>query len=173
MSTLRFSLAATALSLVLAGGAYAQQTAPAQSAQTAGPASSAPAPFDIPAECRASAQAGGQGQMMHGSGMTMQNAPMMQNMQGMMGSLSEAQKASMEAMMKMNPAMMQGMMAKDPDVAWACSMIPHHLGAIEMAKAVIKNGHDAEIRKMAEKTIKEQEKEVSELKDWLQKHAKK
>lgn len=124
-------------------------------------------PFDLPDACKSAGQ-GGQGSMMQGS-----NMPMMQNMQGMMGGMTDYQKASMEAMMRMNPAMMQGMMAKDPDVAWACSMIPHHLGAIETSKAVLKHGDNAEIKKMAEKAIKKQEKEVSELKEWLSKHAKK
>ena len=151
---LRFLAIATALTLAPFG-------ATAQQAQTA-------AGFDLPDACKSAAQASGHGQMMQGS-----NMPMMQNMQGMMGSMSDAQKASMDAMMKMNPAMMQGMMVKDPDVAWACSMIPHHLGAIEMSKAVMRHGDNAEIKKMAEKSIKEQEKEVSELMEWVQKHAKK
>lgn len=51
-----------------------------------------------------------------------------------MSGMDEAHKANMAAMMKMHPAMMQGMMAKDPDVAFACGMIAHHQGAIDMAE---------------------------------------
>ncbi|GCA49382.1 hypothetical protein KGO5_01828 [Sinorhizobium sp. KGO-5] len=36
----------------------------------------------------------------------------------------------MEDMRETAPAMMQGMMAKDPDVAFVCGMIAHHTAAI-------------------------------------------
>ena len=90
----------------------------------------------------------------------------------MMGGMTETQKAFHMAMMKMEPAMMQGMMASDADVAWACAMIPHHQSAIEMSKAVLKTGDNAEIKRMAEKVISDQEKEIAEFKEWLAKSAK-
>ena len=133
-------------------------------AQTAPSSASGPPPFDLPEGCKSAGQGGEN---------AMGNMPMMQNMQGLMGSMTGFQKSAMDAMMRMHTAMMQGMMAKDADVAWACSMIPHHLAAIETSKAVLKDGKDSEIKNMAEKTMKEQEKEVAELKDWVQKHAKK
>jgi uncharacterized protein (DUF305 family) len=49
-------------------------------------------------------------------------------------------------------------------------MIPHHQGAIDMAKVVIANGKDPEIRKLAEGVVKAQEAEIKEMKDWLAKH---
>ncbi len=45
-----------------------------------------------------------------------------------MGQMADHQNAMMESMRKMHPAMMQGMMAKDPDVAFVCGMIGHHMG---------------------------------------------
>lgn len=163
----RIFLVATALALASFSAAAQQpQGGAASSGQT-------PAPFELPAECRSAGQAGGQ--MMQGSGMQggMMQGGMMQNMHGMMGNVSEAQRGYMESMMKMHPAMMQGMMAKDADVAFICMMIPHHMAAIENAKVVLKHGDNAEAKKMAEKSMKEQEKEIAELREWLQKHAKK
>jgi uncharacterized protein (DUF305 family) len=58
----------------------------------------------------------------------------MGSMQSMMGDMREHQRAFMRSMMTTQDSMMQGMMAEDPDVAFACAMIPHHLGAIGMAE---------------------------------------
>lgn len=60
----------------------------------------------------------------------------------------------------------------DADVDFARSMIPHHQGAIDMAKLELKYGKDPELRKMAEKMIKDQEKEQKDLQAFLQKHKK-
>ena len=98
---------------------------------------------------------------------------MSQAMQGMGGQMTETQKGLQQAMMSMNGPMMQGMMAKDADVAWICAMIPHHQGAIAMAQVGLKNGDNPEAKKIAEKTIQEQEKSIAELKSWLDKNAQK
>lgn len=74
-------------------------------------------------------------------------------------------------MAKMQTAMMQGMMARDPDVAWICAMIPHHRGAIDMARAGLRGASDAASRKMAEDTIKMQEEEIAKLEAWVSRHA--
>jgi len=97
---------------------------------------------------------------------------MSQAMQGMGGQMTETQKGLQQAMMSMNGPMMQGMMAGDPDVAWICAMIPHHQGAIDMARAGLKGADNAESKRLAEKTIEEQEKSIKELVAWLDKNAK-
>ncbi|CDX50419.1 conserved exported hypothetical protein [Mesorhizobium plurifarium] len=56
------------------------------------------------------------------------------------------------------------------DVDFVRGMIPHHQGAIDMAKVVIANGKDPEIRKLAEGVVTAQEAEIKEMKDWLAKH---
>ena len=69
-------------------------------------------------------------------------------------------------------AMMKGMMTAPtgkPDLDFVQGMIPHHQGAIDMAKVVLQFGKDAEIKKLAEGVIKAQESEIAVMKDWLAK----
>jgi uncharacterized protein (DUF305 family) len=51
-------------------------------------------------------------------------------------------------------------------------MIPHHQGAIDMAKVVLQYGKDAQTRKWAEDIIREQAREIAEMQAWLVKKAK-
>ncbi len=88
-----------------------------------------------------------------------------------MGDMAEHQKAMMEGVRRMHPAMMQGMMAKDPDVAFVCGMIAHHMGAISMSEVELKYGDDAEAKSMAEKIIDAQKKEIDEMTTWINEHA--
>ena len=146
-------------------------TAPllAQQASTGSPASQVTQPaVNLPAPCRAAAEASGHAGMMQsmGSGMS-------KDMQGMMGQMTETQKGLHEAMMKMNGPMMMGMMAKDADVAWICAMIPHHQGAVDMARAGLRGADNTESKQLAEKTIRENEKSIKDLTEWAEKHAQK
>ena len=103
------------------------------------------------------------GHMMGGSGMGA-----MMDMSGM----SDVQKAYMAGMDKMHPAMAQGVMAADPDVAFVCGMIPHHQGAIDMAKVVLQYGKDPWVKQLAQNVIDAQSKEIAEMTKWLGEHAK-
>ena len=58
------------------------------------------------------------------------------------------------------------------DVDFVRGMIPHHQGAIEMAKVELKHGKNALMRKMAAKIIKDQEKEIAQMRAWLKKNEK-
>lgn len=58
------------------------------------------------------------------------------------------------------------------DIDFARGMIPHHQGAVEMAKVVLAFGKDPQIRKLAEEIIKAQETEIAFMQDWLKKNAK-
>ena len=122
--------------------------------------------FELPAACKTASAA-------KEDSMKDMQGHMSQAMQGMGGQMTEAQKGLQQAMMSMNGPMMQGMMAKDADVAWICAMIPHHQGAIDMARAGLKGADNAESKRLAEKTIEEQEKSIKELVTWLDKNAKK
>ena len=60
----------------------------------------------------------------------------------------------------------------DPDVDFRVHMIPHHQGAVDMAKIALKHAKDPETKKMAEDVIKEKDREVAEMRAWLKKNVK-
>jgi uncharacterized protein (DUF305 family) len=122
--------------------------------------------FELPAACTA-ASAGKEASMKAMQG------HMSMAMQSMSGQATDTQKGLQRAMMQMDGPMMEGMMAGDPDVAWICAMIPHHTGAIAMAQVGLRNGDNPEAKKIAEKSIQEQEKSIKELTAWLDKNARK
>ena len=57
----------------------------------------------------------------------------------------------------------------NPDIDFRTHMIPHHQGAIAMAKVALKYANDAETKRMAQKIIDDQEKEVANMQAWLKK----
>lgn len=81
----------------------------------------------------------------------------------------QAHQDLMTGMDKMNADMMAGGTASDIDVALVCSMIPHHQGAIDMAKAELAHGDDPWARDMAQKVIDAQEAEIAQMLEWLAK----
>ena len=94
-----------------------------------------------------------------------------QDMQGMKMGEGDADKAFMKAMQDMQQGM-QAQMSGDADKDFAGMMIPHHQGAIDMAKIELQYGKDATLRKLAKAIVQAQEKEIALMKSWQQKHAK-
>ena len=90
----------------------------------------------------------------------------------MMGTPDVAHTDLMAGMAAMDKDMMVGGTATDLDVAFVCSMIPHHQGAIDMARAELAHGDDPWVKQMAQNVIDAQTKEIADMLAWLAKQAK-
>ncbi len=76
----------------------------------------------------------------------------------------------MGAMTTMNQAMSSAPMTGDPDHDFVVMMIPHHQGAVDMAKFELQHGQDPELRKLAHDIVAAQNKEIALMKRWLARH---
>jgi uncharacterized protein (DUF305 family) len=86
-----------------------------------------------------------------------------------------ADTASTTAFMAANDRMHKDMaitFSGNADVDFVKGMLPHHQGAVDMAKIVLEHGKDPKVRKLAREIIKAQNTEIAFMKAWLAKHAK-
>jgi uncharacterized protein (DUF305 family) len=78
------------------------------------------------------------------------------------------------AMMQANDTMMQAMQGMqpsgNPDKDFVQMMIPHHQGAIDMAKVELQYGKDPALKAIAEQIIAAQQKEIADFQAWLSEH---
>jgi uncharacterized protein (DUF305 family) len=83
---------------------------------------------------------------------------------------SPSTRGYMAAMKKMDDDMMAMKYTGDADADFVRGMIPHHQGAIDMARVVLEHGKDPGIRKLAEGVVKAQEAEIRQMQEWLKAH---
>ncbi|GEN01309.1 hypothetical protein MRA01_58480 [Methylobacterium radiotolerans] len=96
---------------------------------------------------------------------------------GSMGSMKPDPKdnASTKDFKAADMAMMKDMdvaYTGDPDVDFRTHMIPHHKGAVAMAKVALKHAKDPATKAMAQKIIDDQTTEISDMEAWLKAHGK-
>ena len=76
----------------------------------------------------------------------------------------------METMNKMMDKMKGMKMSGDADKDFVMMMIPHHESAVTMAEDEISHGKHYELKKMAQKIIADQNKEIKDFQTWLNSH---
>jgi hypothetical protein len=154
MNLIRTSLATALTAVVFSLPAFAQD-----------------AEFRLPEQCITPAAPGemNHAAMGHGDGM---GVGMMGAGGADLGTLPLHVQENMLKMMITMPAMEQGMMNEDADVAFACGMIAHHQGAIDMAQVLLKHGDDPAMIKLAEAIVEAQVGEIELMTKWLAENVK-
>lgn len=103
----------------------------------------------------------------HGTG-----APSMQEQLDMLAvGAGEPHAALIQTMEPMHSDMMRGMTAEEFETAFVCSMVPHHQGAVEMARVAQQFSTDPWILMFAQEIINSQEVEIREMQGWLSRRA--
>lgn len=130
----------------------------------------------------AAAQPSHQGHGGHGApaaapkGQTGAGAMTTESMQGMLNTMMPApgDAASTKDFKSADMKMMHDMVVPytgNPDVDFRTKMIPHHQGAIDMAKVALAHAKDETTKTLAAQIIKDQEREIAEMREWLSKNA--
>ena len=77
------------------------------------------------------------------------------------------QQAYARSMDVLNGDMVLGIADPVPDMAFARAMLPHHIGAVEMAKIQLTYGTDEEMRQLAQDIIDGQQTEIAHMQQWI------
>jgi uncharacterized protein (DUF305 family) len=79
---------------------------------------------------------------------------------------TQAFKAADDKMMKDMSRPMTG----NTDQDFVAGMLPHHAGAVDMARVELQYGKDPEMRRLARAIIVAQDKEIAQMEAWQKKH---
>jgi uncharacterized protein (DUF305 family) len=82
-----------------------------------------------------------------------------------------ADQAMMQSMQKMQQDMTGKPLTGNADQDFVAMMIPHHQGAIDMARVELQYGKDPMLRRMARGIITAQDKEIREMQQWQSRHS--
>ena len=107
------------------------------------------------------------GKMAPMPGMPMQGMPMTTSDTNVTPSTKAFKAADDKMMMDMNRPM-----TGNADQDFVAGMLPHHGGAVEMARVEIQYGKDPEMLRLAHGIVAAQEKEIAQMKAWQKKHPK-
>ena len=80
------------------------------------------------------------------------------------------QEAYAKGMNTMHSDMMLGIAEPEADMAFARGMLPHHIGAVDMAKVQLQYGTDEDMRKLAQDIIDAQQPEIALMQNWIKAH---
>lgn len=104
------------------------------------------------------------------SAQTSNNMGTMPGMGSSAAAASPADRSMTSAMAGMSQDMEKAPMTGNADQDFVAMMIPHHQGAVAMAEAELRYGHDPILLKMAKDIIAAQNKEIAEMKAWQASH---
>ena len=107
---------------------------------------------------------------MSGMSTPMPGMPMTGMAMPMKPGAAPADGSMMSAMDKMSKDMAAVPMTGDADRDFVGMMLPHHQGAIDMAKYEMAHGKDPAMLKLARAIVAAQDKEIAEMKAWQAKH---
>lgn len=78
--------------------------------------------------------------------------------------------AMIRAMDRMDKGMAAAPRTGNTDQDFVAMMIPHHQGAIDMAKVELASGKDSRLRRLAHDIIAAQQREIQLMQNWQAKH---
>jgi uncharacterized protein (DUF305 family) len=89
----------------------------------------------------------------------------------MMMNIQMNHEMGMQNMMMDMTMAMKGKTGKELEKSFLTEMVPHHQGAVDMAKMIVADPNaSAELKAFAQQIITAQEKEIGQMNEWLKKY---